>query len=201
MRSHPITLDVTDDLRRSRVTVFFRILLALPHLVWLTLWSLLAFLAGLANWVAALVTGRSAEALHRFLAAYLRYSTHVNAFLFLVANPFPGFTGRAGSYPVDLEIAGPQRQNRWITGFRLFLVIPAVIISGVLSYTLFVVGLLGWFASLATGRMPEGMRNLGAFALRYAAQQNGYLYTLTDRYPYSGPELERQRADTAPDSA
>ena len=47
---------------------------------------------------------------------------------------------------------------------------------------------LGWFASLATGRMPTGFRNGGAWALRYGAQVNSYLFVLTGRYPYSGPE-------------
>ncbi len=37
--SHPVRLVVTDDLRRSRLTVFFRWLLAIPHLLWLGLWS------------------------------------------------------------------------------------------------------------------------------------------------------------------
>ena len=36
-----------DDLRRSRVTVLFRLPLAIPHLVWLMLWSLLAWLAAI----------------------------------------------------------------------------------------------------------------------------------------------------------
>jgi hypothetical protein len=31
--------------------------------------------------------------------------------------------------------------------------------------------------------MPEGMRNLQAFSLRYHAQAQAYLYLLTDRYP------------------
>ena len=34
-----------NDLRRSRVTVFFRLPLAIPHLVWLLLWSVLALLS------------------------------------------------------------------------------------------------------------------------------------------------------------
>ena len=51
--------------------------------------------------------------------------------------------------------------------------------------------MLGWFASLATGRMPLGLRNAGAFALRYLAQVNAYLLLVTPAYPYSGPCLER----------
>jgi hypothetical protein len=45
--SSPVKLIVTDDLQRSRLTVFFRLLLALPHLVWLFLWGVVTFFAAL----------------------------------------------------------------------------------------------------------------------------------------------------------
>jgi hypothetical protein len=183
----PIQLDVSDDLARSRLTVFFRVLLAIPHLIWLALWGIVAYLAAIVNWFATIFRGTSPDSLHRFLAAYVRYQAHVYAYLFLIANPFPGFTGRQGSYLVEPRIEGPREQNRWKVGFRLFLAIPALLLSSAYSGLLLVVGFLGWFASLANARMPVGMRNAGALALRYGAQANGYLLLLTDRYPYSGP--------------
>lgn len=185
---HPVRLELSDDLRRSRVLVLFRFLLVLPHLVWLSLWSVAAFLAALANGIVALVRGRSGTPLHRFLAAYVRYVAHVSAFLFLVANPFPGFVGAAG-YPVDVAIAPPERQRRAITFFRLLLALPAFLVSSALSFALFIVGFLGWFAALFTGRMPEGLRNLGATAIRYSAQTHAYGAVLTERYPYASPAL------------
>ena len=185
---HPVRLDLTDDGRRSRLTVLFRLLLAFPHFVWLTLWSVAAILAAIANWFVALLRGRSAGPLHRFLAAYVRYSAQLNAFLYLVANPFPGFAGNT-RYPVGVSIGPPEGQSRWVTLFRVFLAIPAFLVATVLNLVLFVVGLLGWFAALATGRMPMGLRNLGAFAVRYLAQTSAYAFVLTDRYPFTGPAL------------
>ena len=186
---HPVRLERTDDGRRSRLTVFFRLLLALPHIVWIILWTVLAFLAAFANWVVALVRGRSAGPLHRFLAAYIRYATHLGAFLLLAANPFPGFTGAPG-YPVDVVIDGPERQSRLKTLFRLFLAVPAFFVSGALGGAAFVAAVLGWFASLATGRMPTGLRKLASLSLRYTAQVDAYMFVVTDRYPYAGPALE-----------
>jgi hypothetical protein len=183
----PITLSVEDDLRRSRLTVFFRILLAIPHIVWLVLWGIVVFFAVIVGWFATLATGRLPLALHRFISAYLRYETHVLAFIYLVANPFPGFTGTPGSYPVDLEIGAPERQNRWKTLFRLFLMIPAHLVAFGLGGVLGLVAIFGWFVGLILGRMPEGLRNLGAYSLRYTAQTYGYTYLLTDSYPYAGP--------------
>src|SRR5512132_621922 len=88
---HPVRLVVTDDLRRNRLTVFFRLILAIPHLVWYVLWSVVVAFAILVNWVASLINGSSPEGLHKFLAAWVRYSTHLTAYLYRVADPFPGF--------------------------------------------------------------------------------------------------------------
>jgi hypothetical protein len=112
----------------------------------------------------------------------------VTAFVTLVANPFPGFVGEAG-YPVDITIDPPERQNRWVTFFRVFLAIPAFFVSGALSAALFIVAILGWFAALVTGRMPTGLRNLGAYAVRYASQTNAYWLVVTDDYPHASPAL------------
>jgi hypothetical protein len=182
----PVRLSLTDDRRRSRLTTFFRFPLTVPHFVWLLLWGVLVFLAVIANWFVTLVRGQPARTLHRFIAAYLRYSTHVSAFLWMIANPFPGFTGKPG-YPVDLQIDAPARQNRWVTAFRILLAFPALLLNSALQSVLVTAAIGGWFAALVTGRMPEGLRNAGAHALRYAAQVNGYGAILHDSYPYSGP--------------
>jgi hypothetical protein len=185
---HPVHL-VGDahDLRRSRVLVFFRLPLAIPHLVWVTLWSIAAYVVVVLNWFVTLFRGRPAEPFHRFVSRYVRYVLHVYAFLFLAANPFPGFVGEEGSYPLDLVLPPPQRQNRWITGFRLVLAIPALVVTFALSGALWVAAFLTWFVALARGSAPWGLRNLSAYALRYQAQYNAYALLLTDRYPHASP--------------
>ena len=176
-------LRVDDDLRRSRVTVFFRLLLVVPHFIWLYVWGF-AFGAVVAfNWFATLFAGRTQDDVHSFIGRWLRYQTHINAYLFLVANPWPGFSGKPGSYPVDLELDPPQRQSRWVTAFRILLVIPAYVFSAVLGTVAQVVALIGWFVCLALGRMPKGIRDLVAYCLRYQAQTYAYLFLLTSRYP------------------
>jgi uncharacterized integral membrane protein len=191
VRNAPVRLDAGGDLRRSRLTVFFRVLLALPHLVWLTLWGILAVGAAIINWFATLIRATPPRAIHRLLAAYLRYQAHVTAYLFLIGNPFPGFTGSEGTYPVELHVDGPRRQNRWTVLFRLVLVVPAFFILAVYNLLLTVVALLGWFASLITGRMPAGLRNAGALVVGYLAQTYAYLLIVTDTYPNSGPAEPR----------
>jgi hypothetical protein len=183
----PVRLTVEDDLRRSRLTVFFRFLLTIPHLIWLILWGIVVALALIVGWFATLFMGRLPDPLHRFFAAYLRYETHVIAFLTIVANPFPGFTGTPGMYPVDLVIEPAASQHRLKTLFRIFLAVPALLLASGLSGVLWVVAFFAWFVGLFLGRMPQGLRNLGAYCLRYTAQAYAYTYLLTDSYPFSGP--------------
>lgn len=196
VRADPIELDVRDgELRRSRLTVFFRGLLSLPHLVWLQLWGVLVLLAAILSWFATLARGQSPVRLHRFLAAYVRYQFHVYAFLYLAANPFPGFVGAIASYPLEIAVAERAPQNRWKTAFRLILVLPALLLSGAYGVVLSIAAVLGWFSSLARGRIPRGLRNTAALALRYQAQLLGYVLLLTDAYPNSGPERHDALSD------
>src|SRR3954454_1714217 len=186
MASLPVRATVADDdLQRSRLTVFFRVLLTIPHLIWLGIWSTGALLFAPVMWIATLVRGTAPEGLHDFYVRFLRYSVHVLAYLSLAANPFPGLLGESGSYPVDIDVDGPREQNRWTVAFRVFLALPALLMAGALglgfgaggarsfSFNPGVLGgvaFLAWFACLARGRMPRGFRDLMAYALHYEAQ-------------------------------
>ena len=86
---HPIQLVVTDDLGRNRLTVLLRLILAIPHLVWISLWSFAVGLAVLVAWVVAIFAGRVPAMLHEFMATYMRYHTQLYAYLWIAADPYP----------------------------------------------------------------------------------------------------------------
>ena len=179
---HPVQLVVTDDLRRSRLTVLLRLPLSVPHLIWLYLWSIVVVFAVLPAWVIGLFLGRIPVPLHRFLAAFTRYNAHLTAFLTIAANPFPGFTGGL-PYPVNLEIAPAAKQRRLGILFRLVLAIPAMIVVYVLQIVLYTLAIVAWFAALFTGKLNKALRDILTFCIRYMAQTNAYLLLLTRRYP------------------
>jgi hypothetical protein len=180
---HPIRLVVNDDLQRNRLTVFFRLILAIPLILWALLWGAITALAWIANWFATLFMGRSPEGLHNFLSLYLRFSTHARAYVLLIADPYPGFTGKAGSYPIDLEVDPPEPQNRLTVFFRVILAIPALFLTNIMSNLSQLLAVFSWFIALVLGRVPEGLRNFAALALRIETQTYGYLMLLTGRYP------------------
>lgn len=180
--THPVRFVVTDDLRRSRLTVLLRIVLALPHLVWATLWGWALALLIPFQWVWALFAGGLEDDVHSFFGRFVRYHVHLYAYLLMLANPWPRFHGRPG-YPVDVEFEAACRQRRVGILFRLLLAVPAFVFASVLQVVLYTIAFLGWFASLALGRLPAGMGELGTYCLRYQTQTVAYVMLLTSAYP------------------
>jgi 2-(1,2-epoxy-1,2-dihydrophenyl)acetyl-CoA isomerase len=200
-RAHPVSLVVHDDLSRWRLTVALRWLLVIPHALLVLAWGAIAFFVAIVNWVITLVKGRSPARLHAWNERYVRYWVHVNAYQYLVADPFPKFRGWFGTYPIDLEVAPPAPQSRWKTALRVIIAIPAYIFAYVLSIVLQVVAFIGWFVAIAVGRFPRGFRDLGAYALRFNAQTYAFLLFLTDRWPSIAAEGSAGPATPASSSA
>src|SRR4051794_514944 len=180
---HPVEVVVSDDRRRWRLTALARFVLVVPHLVVVACWGLVAFLVAIVGWFVALFRRELPPSIHRFLARFVRYQTHVNAYLFVLAEPFPGFRGEPGTYPVDLAIAPPRPQERWKVGLRILLVIPAYALTAVLNSVVQIVALFALVVAVALGRVPKGMCDLGVYCLRYQAQTLAYLLLVTERYP------------------
>jgi hypothetical protein len=184
---HPIGLIVEDDLKRNRLTVFFRLLLAIPLAIWLAIWGVVTYIVVVIAWFAALFTGRVPDGLHNFMARFLRASTHLTAYVFLLADPWPPFSGEQGSYPVDLRVDSPAPQSRVTVFFRIILAIPALVLCYVFRLVNQIVAFLGWFYCLFTGRMHQGMRDISLWMLRFEIQSYAYVMLLTGRYPsFSG---------------
>jgi hypothetical protein len=183
-KPHPFRLVNSDDLKRSRLTVLVRLLLVIPHAIWLTLYALVALFVTIFNWFATLITGRPPQWVNRWMTRFLRYWVYVTAYLNLLANPYPPFHGSPGYYPIDLVAPGePERQNRLVTAFRPILAIPAYILSYVFTQVMQVVAFLAWFVAIVIGRMPRGMENLSLYCLRYQLETWAYMAILTQRYP------------------
>ena len=182
VNDHPIRLVDNDDLNRSRLTVFFRLLLVIPHLIVIYLWGIVVEIATLIAWIVGIFVGRVPDGLHDFISPYVRYVTRVRAYMGILADPYPPF-GSSGSYPVEAEIDPAAPQSRLSIFFRLLLAIPALILAYVFSIGLTIVAIFGWFVAVITGKMPQGLQNLGIYCLRWETQTWAYLFLLTGRYP------------------
>jgi hypothetical protein len=76
---YPVRLVGGTDLQHSRLTVFFRLILLIPHVIVVSLFAIVALIAVVIAWFAALFTGRVPDGLHGFISGFLRYYIRVAA--------------------------------------------------------------------------------------------------------------------------
>ena len=81
---------------RDRVSVAFRVILAVPHLVIVWLLGVAWFVTSVFAWFAILLTGKYPPGLYEFSVGVLRWSTNVEAYLLLLHDQYPPFTLQAG---------------------------------------------------------------------------------------------------------
>ena len=84
---------------------------------------------------------------------------------------------------VEMWFAGRVAQNRLTVAFRLILAIPQFIVLYILFIAFFFVMVIGWFAALFTGRLPEWAHTFLGGVIRWSARVGAYVFLLTDRYP------------------
>jgi hypothetical protein len=168
---------------QRRLTVLVRIILAIPQLVVLYVLGIAAEVVAVICWFAALVTGRLPAGLAEFQVGYLRWTTRVYAYLFLLTDAYPPFEFEESAYPVRMR-AEPGPLNRLAVLFRIILVIPALIVSVLLGYGVsFLVMFVAWLIVLIAGRMPRPLHEALAAVVRYEVRVHGYFLMLTARYP------------------
>lgn len=183
--SYPVTFEADYVERRSRLTTFFRLILAIPLAIWLYLYEIVALVVVLIAWFAIVITGRYPEGLYNFVANFTRALTRITAYAALLCDPYPSFGGRDDpSYPVRMTFAGPlERYSRWKTFFRFILAIPIAVLRYVIGLLLQITSVAAWFVIVILGRLPRGLFDVMVLANSYTARSDAYLFLLTETYP------------------
>jgi hypothetical protein len=182
------------DEERNRLTVAFRLILAIPHLILVggpgiglgsdrgNVFGAVAGVCAIVNWFAILFTGKAIGGLQELQLTYLRWRANAIAYVALLRDEYPPFL--EGEYPV--RAAFPARledRNKVSVFFRPFLLIPHAIVLFFLLIAWAVTALIGWFAVLFTGRYPQSFWTFGEGVLRWGLRVEAYGLLLHDKYP------------------
>jgi hypothetical protein len=197
--SYPVTFEADYVERRSRLTAFFRALLAIPLVIWLYFYGLVAGLAMVIAWFAIVLSARYPQGLYDFVAGFTRAVTRASAYGLLLCDPYPPFGGSdEAGYPVRMSFAGPlARYSRAKAFFRLILAIPIVFVRYAMTLLLEIGAFGAWFVIVFTGKMPRGLFDLMVLANSYIARSDAYIYMLTETYPPFQDEQTRSAGVSA----
>jgi hypothetical protein len=183
--TYPVTFEADYVERRSRLTTFFRPILAIPLIIWLAIYGIAATIAIFIAWFAIVFTARYPRALYGFVEGYNRYYARATAYAALVCDPYPSFLGEDDpAYAVRMHFSGPlDPYSRLKTFFRIILAIPIAILRWVIHLLLEITAVAAWFVIVFSGKLPRGLYDVMVLANSYIARSDSYLYLLTETYP------------------
>jgi hypothetical protein len=182
--AYPVRLEIDYPARLSRLLIFVKWLLAIPHYIALWVLGIVAYVVIVIAFFAVLITGRYPPALFDFMVGFERWRARVAAYLLLQTDAYPPLSlSDDPSYPVRLEVDYPPRIARWRPLLHWLMVIPALIGAFVVGILAWFAVIVAWFAILITGRYPQSLFDTVTVALRWSARTTIYSYWMTEEYP------------------
>jgi uncharacterized protein DUF4389 len=206
--AYPVSYSIERPESYNRLTVFFRLILAIPHYIilfgfpfvifmgafdsdspargvlqllnYVSLNTVIGILVFLA-WFAIIFAARFPEKFLGVCLKIFKWEQNVIAYMLLLTDKYPPFGPEP--YELNLEIISPEKRNRLTTFFRIILVIPHAVVLAFLNIALQVVTFIAWFAILFTGHYPASMYDFSLGVARWAARVAAYMYLLVDEYP------------------
>ena len=93
MAEYPVTFEVEYPERLSRLLIFVKWLLVIPHLIVLYFYGIVVGIVMFLSWWAILFTGRYPKGMFDMVVGYYRWSARVNAYAGLLRDEYPPFSG------------------------------------------------------------------------------------------------------------
>jgi hypothetical protein len=200
---YPVRLWMEYPQRLSRLSTFFRIMLAIPVFIFLALigggsLNFTSFnsddarnagaggaaIGGtilLAIWVTIVLRQRIPRWLFDFQVAVHRFSYRAFAYFGLLTDKYPAFEG---DWVLQYWVDYPERLSRWrVLFWKLITSIPHFVVLVGLNIAAVVVVIIAWFAILITGAFPKGLHTFVVGVMRWNARVTAYFESLTDEFP------------------
>lgn len=180
---YPLRFDVEYPERLSRLLIFVKWLLAIPHFIVLYFLGIIAELFLLIGFFAILFTKKYPKGLFDFVVNVYRWNANAVAYTALMRDEYPPFSWDAGQYPVTFEVDYPEELNRWLPLIKWLLAIPHMVVLFFLYIVALVLWVFAWFAILITGGFPRWMFDFMVGAMRWQYRVTAYAYLMRDEYP------------------
>jgi len=182
--SYPLALVVNQPPQRSRLTTFFRLLLAIPWAIAYIVLGIVLEIVVIIAWFALLFTARWPQGLYDFSVGVLRFYARYLGYAYLVSDDFPPFALADDDYAVRLVADPPlDHYSRLKVFFRIIYIIPAAIIVYVLQIAMYLIAIASWVVIVITGSQPDGLQNALRFCLSYIIRASGLVWLVTETYP------------------
>jgi hypothetical protein len=180
-----VELVAAGPVKQRRLTVAFRLILAIPHGFVLFFLDLAGLVVAFLGWWGALFIGRLPAFAVTYLSGLARWNARFYGYLYLLTDDYPPFTfDDDPAYPIVIAIPPAGRLNRFAVFFRFILIIWAYIVVTVVTAGASVIAIIGWLITLITGKLPAPLHLAFTAVLRFQTRYNCYDGLLTSAYPW-----------------
>ncbi|MEA2531753.1 MAG: hypothetical protein QOG89_3397 [Thermomicrobiales bacterium] len=96
---YPVTFEMAYPERMSRLLIFVKWLLIIPHAIVLYILGVALYVVWLIAWFAILITGRYPQGMFDFVTGVSRWAYRVTAYVLMLTDAYPPFTLSAPAVP------------------------------------------------------------------------------------------------------
>ena len=182
---YPVNLSVDyPEEERNRLTTFFRLILAIPIRIIISLLVDNTSVVVLPTLLMILFRQKYPRWWFDWNLAVNKFGARIWAYLFLLRDEYPS-TDEEQAVHLEIEYPNvPKDLNRWLPLVKWILAIPHYIILIVLSIAVIVCVIISWFAILFTGRYPRDLFDFVVGVECWNLRVGAYAFLLTtDQYP------------------
>ena len=195
--SNQVTTTIAIDLEnRNRATVFWRVIIVMPVLVFVTSFAPNAFSTDsamaigatgflvLPQFLAIFFRGIYPSYVLSFNHAVVELETRLYAYLFLLNDDYPSIERNPRVAVLFPDVEGGAKLNRGLLLVKWFLAIPLYIVGLVYLLLTIIATVLAWVQTSLTGNYPARSAEIVLGTLSYWNRVQGYAWLLvTDEYP------------------
>ena len=181
---------------RNRKTVFWRGILVFPAFIFVATFTQATF-GDTNNWewgTAGAIVLPTVLALlfHQVYPSYVltfnhavtELGTRLSAYLFLLNDDYPSIERNPNVAVIFPDIEGGTKLNRGLPLIKWFLAIPHYVVGAIYVALSFVVTVIAWVQTSATGKYPAWAGDIVLATIAYINRVEGYMLLLvTDEYP------------------
>jgi hypothetical protein len=197
MNKYPATLTIDYPEKANRLTVFFRLIMAIPIMIILGLLSYQGFtndqFPNESYWVGILVVPTLLMIVFRrkypkwwfdWNVQLTKFSFRVVSYLMLLRHEYPS-TDEEQAVIVQIQYPNVKEDlNRWFPLIKWLFVFPHIIVLCFIMMGVLLSTILAWLIILISGKYPRKIFEFVVGALRWILRVQAYaLLLITDQYP------------------
>jgi hypothetical protein len=182
---------VVNTRKRNRATTFFRPILIIPILIFVSTFSSnnsgavsISFILAVPVLLALVFRNIYPSYIYGFNQSFLELQNRIAIYALYLTDVFPTIEKNKSVVITLPEVRGGKALNRWLPLIKWFLAIPLYVVGVIYLLVTIIYTVLAWFSIVFTGKYPKFAIDFVVGTVQFWNRVTGYAFILvTDEYP------------------